>query len=262
MRCPKCGYISFDHMETCLKCKKKIPAGGEAEGTTYHASSPSFLRVPDKEEFVEEGGPSPEMELDGSDEEFEFTDPDLDVLVGEDEELSVDDSDESEAVMSFDEASLEGAEDDYQLETDEEAEFTIEPEEGTISFAEEDESAPDLNIPDEISDISDLAPPEEVQAAPVDTGAEMSISLDDEQGVDENRDLDGLDLDLGLGQVAKSTNEEEVSLSLDDIDFSVEEDSEIGGLEMDLNLDELGGSPVPKKKKSSSELDGISLSLD
>ena len=48
MRCPKCGYISFDHMETCLKCKKDISDSAEVEGTTYHAASPSFLRVPDK----------------------------------------------------------------------------------------------------------------------------------------------------------------------------------------------------------------------
>ena len=26
MRCPKCGYISFDHLEQCLKCKKNIKA--------------------------------------------------------------------------------------------------------------------------------------------------------------------------------------------------------------------------------------------
>lgn len=45
MRCPKCGYISFDHVETCLKCKKDISGKVDVVGTTYHAAAPSFLKV-------------------------------------------------------------------------------------------------------------------------------------------------------------------------------------------------------------------------
>ena len=45
MRCPKCGYISFDHAETCSKCKKDISAISEQlSGTMLMAESPAFLQ--------------------------------------------------------------------------------------------------------------------------------------------------------------------------------------------------------------------------
>ncbi|RUM46100.1 MAG: hypothetical protein DSY80_02620, partial [Desulfocapsa sp.] len=78
MRCPKCGYISFDHVDTCLKCNKDISDNVEVEGTTYHAAAPSFLKVPGREKQEEEN----DFVQDGSelvDEEFELSDPDLDV---------------------------------------------------------------------------------------------------------------------------------------------------------------------------------------
>ena len=46
MRCPKCGYISFDHLEKCKKCKKAIgEILEEIQGTTHDISTPVFLRV-------------------------------------------------------------------------------------------------------------------------------------------------------------------------------------------------------------------------
>lgn len=44
MRCPKCGYISFDHLESCKKCKKFFgPLATELNGTIHDAIAPSFL---------------------------------------------------------------------------------------------------------------------------------------------------------------------------------------------------------------------------
>ena len=46
MRCPKCGFISFDHLETCKNCQK--PLGDLIAligGTTYDATPPMFLTV-------------------------------------------------------------------------------------------------------------------------------------------------------------------------------------------------------------------------
>ena len=46
MRCPKCGYISFDHQETCNKCQKYIgDVVADIKGTTFSAKAPSFLKI-------------------------------------------------------------------------------------------------------------------------------------------------------------------------------------------------------------------------
>jgi len=90
MRCPKCGYISFDHIESCLKCKKDISGSTSVAGTTYHAAAPSFLRVPDKNsppepDPVDEDSGTISMGEDYAEDDYDFSDPDLDILVDEDE---------------------------------------------------------------------------------------------------------------------------------------------------------------------------------
>ena len=78
MRCPKCGYISFDHVETCLKCKKDISGKVEVEGTTYHAAAPSFLKIPSKAETEEDNDFENEFVPDmpeQTEEGYEFSDP-------------------------------------------------------------------------------------------------------------------------------------------------------------------------------------------
>ena len=44
MRCPKCGYISFDHMSSCSKCGRDISElATELQGTSIKADTPTFL---------------------------------------------------------------------------------------------------------------------------------------------------------------------------------------------------------------------------
>ena len=85
MRCPKCGYISFDNVEKCLKCKKNIAdASSLFQGSVLKVTTPVFLKlVPDEEEVEEVAAESEELEL--AEEEFEISDPDLDILLEEDE---------------------------------------------------------------------------------------------------------------------------------------------------------------------------------
>jgi len=257
MRCPKCGYISFDHVETCLKCKKDISGKVEVDGTTYHAAAPSFLKVPSKSEtdddndFENEFVPDmPEQDEEG----YEFSDPELDVLaVGDDDE----------ATISFNDSNLGDDDSDFQLEADGDID-----DEGSFEFdlnGDEEESdgddfaAPELNVPGELTDISDLAPPET-------DGGEISLSLGDDSGFDDDFDLGGLDLDLGLGG-GEESEDTELSLSLDDIDISAEElaDDEIDldGLSMDLDLgDSVDTTQKNTEEKSDGGLGDISLSLD
>lgn len=46
MRCPKCGFISFDHLETCKNCQKPLDdLLATISGTTYDAAPPMFLTL-------------------------------------------------------------------------------------------------------------------------------------------------------------------------------------------------------------------------
>lgn len=46
MRCPKCGYTSYDHLETCKKCHKTLnDVAALINGTTYDAVAPLFLKI-------------------------------------------------------------------------------------------------------------------------------------------------------------------------------------------------------------------------
>ena len=49
MRCPKCGFISFDNLAVCKKCKKNIgDALAEINGTAHNAAAPLFLKLMEK----------------------------------------------------------------------------------------------------------------------------------------------------------------------------------------------------------------------
>ncbi len=44
MRCPKCGYISFDQIDKCLRCGKDIgTTAAEVNGSAYNVPAPDYL---------------------------------------------------------------------------------------------------------------------------------------------------------------------------------------------------------------------------
>lgn len=46
MRCPKCGFTSYDHLETCKKCHKVLTdVAAAVNGTTYESVAPLFLKI-------------------------------------------------------------------------------------------------------------------------------------------------------------------------------------------------------------------------
>ena len=66
MRCPKCSFISFDVVEKCVKCGKKISAAAdELHGMATSNAPPVFLRF----DFSE---PEPEAASEGGAEAFDL----------------------------------------------------------------------------------------------------------------------------------------------------------------------------------------------
>ncbi|MGI6656791.1 MAG: hypothetical protein ACOX5Z_08240 [Desulfobulbus sp.] len=139
MRCPKCGYFSFDDQETCVKCQKQLTdLITELNGTMHTTVAPAFLRIPDRAKETE-------MEAEPHDDLFANLDePSVELPeTGEEapRELVVHlDDDEEEDTPSLDAVLL-----DLSPSTD-------------STDAEEFPEMPPLDFG--ALDISDLAPPE------------------------------------------------------------------------------------------------------
>ncbi|MDO5675445.1 MAG: hypothetical protein Q4G66_11090 [bacterium] len=87
MRCPKCGYTSFDNLERCKKCKKNIAATVAAlMGTVASATAPSFLAVANPAQDHDAAPDAADTELDLNIDD----DSSLDFSSSEDELFSLD----------------------------------------------------------------------------------------------------------------------------------------------------------------------------
>lgn len=256
MRCPKCGYISFDHLEICLKCNKDVSkVSDQVEGTTYQVEAPSFLRFSSSHETqVEEEA---EIQFDAGQDDFNVIDPDLDILMGSSEEESTE-----ETQLSFEddfEDDLGGFE---ELAADEG--FEIAPEEDSNeeesgidlgqfedAFEQQDSSLGEdevqLDLPDELADISDLSAPaafsddSEFSFDEPEETSDLAPEVDKEEMDDFslNLELDDLDSDFSL-----SSPEEKGSQFQDD-------DMDIDSLSLeDIGLSDLSEeTPAPQKKR-------------
>ncbi len=241
MRCPKCGFISFDNVEACLKCKKTIAASAKKfQGSVYNVAPPAFLKFGVEEDEADVD--IPEGEGFEADEEFEITDPDLEILLDEDDqgeeiELSMEDgdgevvfADEDELAGEFGE--IEAFSEDSSTEDDIGLDLGMLEdsfEEETVEVqADEADRRGGFAIPDELADLSDLSPPDK------------SV-FDDEPGPEAKRSRsDSLEAELDFGALEDELADLESSfadeqppqkkkLSLDmdeDLDFELD----LGGL--------------------------------
>ncbi|RLB67504.1 MAG: hypothetical protein DRH08_03475 [Deltaproteobacteria bacterium] len=91
MKCPKCGYHSFDHMDSCKKCGKDL-AEHKAKFNLRGFFSPGQAPVAEPEPVADEGYEEPEQPGDGSvdfgfdflDEEDSIEKPESDITLGDD----------------------------------------------------------------------------------------------------------------------------------------------------------------------------------
>ncbi len=258
MRCPKCGYISFDHVDACEKCKKDLSAlVAELDGSTYAAEVPRFLVLqgkPDEgaDDFSSAGEVEEAEEIVLAD---DFEDADLDVLV-EDDDADIELDDGPEIVMD----------DDAEIAFDGDLQEVEEAEDFNFDESEVDDSDIAISIPDELADVSDLAAPEDKTGSALVDEEETVAETVAGKAVDSDRfdkfDLDDLRLELdsldepGAGKNAGSGDFE---LSLDDIDFSETVPETVSGssksvdpLDMDAELDfelDLGGLTLHNERK-------------
>lgn len=250
MRCPKCGYISFDHLKECRKCSKNIETiSAGLFGSTYNIQAPTFLQLDRqaREESSQDLARAEERYFDTDD---EYIDDELAVLV-EDE-----DADEEEIAINFAEdepATMASADDDEQddgeIEIDfsqfEEADEKVDLHQADAAPQKKKQNNVKIDVPPALSDISDLARPAYLSDEKVTAGGSVDpdfpeLNLDD---LDFDLELDGLD---GFNDAAKKSpvSAEKNILSLEELDFA------------DALAD---GGPAPAKKTEDMDLD---LDLD
>ncbi|MGW8161759.1 MAG: hypothetical protein ACWGN1_05880 [Desulfobulbales bacterium] len=166
MRCPKCNYISFDILEKCVKCGKKIRAASEElKGTVASMAPPGFLKIDFTEPRTEAVEESTEVETE---EAFD--------LGLEEEEVVVDFTAEEGPAVEAEATEMEIGE----------AYGGEEPEAGEASI-----------------DIADLAPSEDEELVAEATSEEFAFATEEEQpplseqGVKGLEDLkvEGIDLE-------------------------------------------------------------------
>ena len=277
MRCPKCGFISFDHIDHCLKCAKEVEQTSmEMQGTTFNAASPSFLSN------LSDNLDSEQEELIGDDfGEIEVAENDLDTLQNEenteslDDELSLDDIDMGESAQESEEGevSMEDFNDSmtvdlgqFEDEPDDEPENNDpDPDEldddlqsmdsSFESIEEEKLDFPSIDVPEELADITDLAASDDDQDdfLSADEPEDGFDIIDEEEEELFSSDISVLDMESGM--------ETDIGRELD-IESGKEAnglvDPDLAGINLDLNIDEKG---ISQPELSDVSLSDIDLSL-
>ena len=242
MRCPKCGYISFDTLDSCKKCKKDISKlVKDLEGTVFEFPPPVFLHIESEttcsqtEENTDNNTAADEMETGPAFPPAEEKEP---------EDVPGDDKTEVEETLTFDDF------DDFEVEETGEKETASEiiPNDETVNDVATEDA--DLQIDFGDIDISDLAPPEtdtvvketdtltlddDVESDNVDTIAEISVDetpapspVTSGSGL-EDLQIDDLDLDAPAPLVSgskvghKLMPSVKTGTALDDFDFDLGE---------------------------------------
>jgi len=227
-------------------------------GTVFNVAAPFFLRLSPRRD---EDSQIDDVFVDDLETDDEFIDEDLEVLV-EDEpspavEAGVDATPRRDGKAPTDDEEEEDREIEIDLSQFEDAEdHKGAPAE--IKNLQKEQVAPSLtlDLPTELDDLSDLAPPSRAMQA------EKSESKSVAQRVATSSGMDDLDFDLGLGDLGAdladggSDPAKETMLALDDIDFSetltnsrAKPSGRPSGADMDedLNFDlDLGGLSIHK----------------
>ena len=261
MRCPKCGYISFDHLKECRKCNKNIETiSAGLFGSTYNIEAPTFLNLnrEQREASSSQMGLSENQSFMADD---DYVDEELAILVEEEDA-------DKEGEINFAEdtpISMASSDDDKQDDGEIEIDFNQFEETGThIELSSEAETPQQakrnslkIDMPAALSDISDLAPPPK--------SIEKDAQSFRHPAAEPNfadLDLDDLNFDLGLDGLDEDakkspTPPEKDALSLGELDFSdtlaesisdTARKTEDMDLDLDLDFDlDLGGLSIHKE---------------
>ena len=185
MRCPKCGFISFDHLTSCAKCGRDISqVAAELQGTTIKVEQPMFLSGA-LASFSEAGESFEEHAMEA--EAGGGVDFDMDT---EEETISMaDEAPEEEVDFSFGEEAGPAAEKadlgaDVKLAAEAEAEPAVEPAEESfeeLDFMETADEAEEGGLEFDLEDFMEEIDEDEPAGSAAEADADIDIDLGDEE---------------------------------------------------------------------------------
>ncbi len=196
MRCPKCGFISFDHLTACNKCGKDIAdVAAELQGTTIKVEPPMFLSsalaaFADREAFY--GGSA------------------MDTGAGEGIDFSMEDE-----VVEEETGDMSGGQEDidFSFEAEEaEADISMAEAAGSAGIEDESEIAVDLSLEDEAQGEAGTEAAEE-SLEELDLVSTVEVEEEDEGGLEFDLEdfIDDIDSDDST-----SSRSEDMDLDMDD----------------------------------------------
>jgi len=237
MKCPKCGYISFDYNQVCPKCNKNI--SDEQVRLNLPSSRPdppSLLGILTGEAdesnvgfSINSSEPLESMhEMDiGLDDSGVIDTSEMAIDEEQDIEISLDQEDSGELELS--------AEEEVAVDLDE---ISAEDTEGLITPSEEEEGGEDISM--DLGDIS-LEEPASEEVLGADEGVseetEQEISLEDlsaddsaTQGMaaDEETVIAPDSMETGIATEQETEEESEIELKLDDLKINETGELEVG----------------------------------
>ncbi len=277
MRCLKCGYISFDKVQTCSKCAASLAEVSESiSGTVLKVETPFFLASvmsEDKEDF---GGEEFDLSEAVDDEavDVDVAEEDVDAYLDEGEEVEIDE-DESD-VPSIDLSQFEEGQDESLEEEDGDVEVELDmgdedegDEDHSIDFQLEDEDTSGLEV--------EAEEPEEPEESPEVAGS-IDFELDSEEESDSTEiepdaesELDAIEVgELELGEEFEpepsfessgETKEVEAEGGIS-LDLDVELEDEPLEDEMVFNLEDIDMSDLVIEEGDDSAPSGDEVALD
>ncbi len=262
MRCPKCGYISFDYNQVCPKCNKNI-ANEQAKLNipAFRPNPPSLLGI-----------------LTGEGDESNIgIDRNLSKSMTDSHEMDVG-LDESTGISTSEIELDEGHDlDEIGLKQEDSGDFELSGEEETLAVESEEISVEDT---DTLITPSDEGEGEgislDLEDVSLEEGGEEAISLSEDISQEMGEEEISLDeISVGDSDTTEDIAGEETGLSPDSMDLDIDLDKGTGGEEKseielnlnDLKINETGELSIekdlqPAKEAGEDSLDLGDLSLD
>lgn len=262
MRCPKCGFITFDHAASCSKCKTDLQGvGGGFQGTSVNVQPPSLLgsvtkqsAEPSVDDMLEEHGmsfddaPADEESLDlMSDSDLDVADDLSDIDLNEFGALEVEDVADDESIPSLEPVSdLAGFADEEPL-----------PQLDKISSDLSDIDISDLVASDDLDDdaIPSLEP---LGGEPADELATLEPFGDDETEIPSLSPIEDVDAPAELSPLSGDDSFDDLDLASDDLDddlSSMLENSELD--DFDLGEEIVEDVALPTEPQTLDQSDGL-----
>lgn len=252
MRCTKCGYISFDKVETCSKCAASLVEISEKiSGTVQKVEAPAFLvsvigvaggaaLIEDDQDIF--SSQETEFDLAGAVDEEALEENVAEVDVASDEGLEIDmgaeerevpsidlsqfDEGQGEAVdeeasadVEFDMDSGDEADENASIDFQMEEEAGSEPQAELFEEGEEVEGGIDFELEEQSESITEI---DEEGGLYLELDSESELSLDEpsvQKSEPEPAPESGISLDLDV-DLEDEPEEDEMVFNLEDIDMS------------------------------------------